>query len=112
VALGLPQAHGPNIATVHRVLSQADPDRFEHDLRQWLVRHDIEPKQVVAAQHGASSLHGVHGEQMPGVRLLADLAAEVRTVASTSRTAPSPAQRYIHDLPAMILAGNQDPASM
>lgn len=68
-ALGLTRAQSPCVATFHRVFVKLDPARFEEALGHWAERNLPGGKQAIAVD--GKSLRGIHGEQLPGVHLVA-----------------------------------------
>lgn len=67
--LGFARGQTPGVATLHRVFKRLDVERFEVVLGQWA--------QVALGNRGEAividgkALRGIHGEQLPGVRLVA-----------------------------------------
>jgi hypothetical protein len=67
-ALGFTRAKTPSVSTLHEVFKRLDVEAFERALGQW-----------AQAQSGAGpvisvdgkGLRGIHGEELPGVRLVA-----------------------------------------
>jgi hypothetical protein len=68
-ALGLIRAQAPCVATYHRVFVKLDPAAFEQALGRWAERNLPAGKQAIAVD--GKSLRGIHGEQLPGVHLVA-----------------------------------------
>jgi len=64
---GKPQ-RTPCVATLHRVFKRLDIIRFEAVLREW-ARQNLGDEEAIAID--AKGLLGIHGEELPGVRLLA-----------------------------------------
>lgn len=68
-ALGFTRQQTPGVATLHRVFKALDVEAFETVLAQWA--------QVALGSRGEAiaidgkALRGIHGEQLPGVRLVA-----------------------------------------
>lgn len=79
-ALGFTRQQPPGVATLHRVFKRLDVDVFETVLAQWAQaalgdRGRGEASGAIALD--GKALRGIHGEQLPGVRLVA--AYDVRT---------------------------------
>jgi hypothetical protein len=58
----------PCVATLQRVFKRLDIVRFEAALRDW-ARQNLGDEEAIAID--AKGLLGIHGEELPGVRLLA-----------------------------------------
>lgn len=75
VALGLKPDRSPSVATLHRVFTALDVEGFERILAEWLSQVDLQTEgqirdsEVVAVD--GKSLRGIHGEEVPGVHLVA-----------------------------------------
>ncbi len=67
-ALGFTRAATPSVSTVHVVFRGLDVEAFEAALSCWAQAHA--PSQRTRALDG-KGLRGIHGEQLPGVRLVA-----------------------------------------
>jgi hypothetical protein len=63
-ALGFTRERTPCVSTLHQVFSRLDRDAFESALGQWL-------QQGEALAIDGKRLRGIHGEQLPGVHLVA-----------------------------------------
>ncbi len=57
----------PGVATLHRVFKRLDMVRFEAALRDW-ARQNLGDEEAIAID--GKGLLGIHGEELPGVRLL------------------------------------------
>ena len=73
IALGFVEKNGepkktPCVATLHRVFKRLDVVRFEAALRDW-SQNNLGDEEAIAID--AKGLLGIHGEELPGVRLLA-----------------------------------------
>jgi hypothetical protein len=73
LALGFVQKNGmpkptPCVATLHRVFKRLDIICFEAVLREW-ARQNLGDEEAIAID--GKGLLGIHGEELPGVRLLA-----------------------------------------
>ncbi len=58
----------PCVATLHRVFKRLEIVQFEAALRAW-ARQNLGDEEAIAID--AKGLLGIHGEELPGVRLLA-----------------------------------------
>jgi hypothetical protein len=58
----------PGVATLHRVFKRLDVVKFEAALRDW-SQGNIGDEEAIAID--GKGLLGIHGEELPGVRLLA-----------------------------------------
>jgi DDE family transposase len=76
-ALGFTRQPTPGGATLHRVFKALDVDRFERVLAQWAQAALGDRGQGEAIALDGKALRGIHGEQLPGVWLVA--AYDVRT---------------------------------
>lgn len=68
-ALGLRYRQSPCVATLHRVFVKLDVDAFEEALGRWAELNLPEGKDAIAVD--GKSLRGIHGEQLPGVHVVA-----------------------------------------
>jgi hypothetical protein len=73
ITLGFVKKNGepkptPCVATLHRVFKRLDIVCFEEALRDW-GRQNLGDEEAIAID--AKGLLGIHGEEIPGVRLLA-----------------------------------------
>lgn len=76
-ALGLPTHRTPSCPTLFRVFRDLDVAAFEQALAGWLTRqHAGGP----ALALDGKTLRGIHGEEVPGVHLVAAYAAQSGTV--------------------------------
>lgn len=73
--LGFVQGRTPGVATLHRVFKALDVERFEAVLGQWAQAAGGADGEAIAID--GKALRGIHGEQLPGVRLVA--AYDVKT---------------------------------
>ncbi len=69
VALGLVPGRSPCVATLHRVFKGLDVAAFERAVGGWLAQTGLAPQEVLAVD--GKTLRGIHGEQVPGVHLVA-----------------------------------------
>src|SRR5262249_47991906 len=68
-ALGFTRQQTPGVATLHRVFKALDVDVFELVLGQWAQAALGSRGEAIAIE--GKALRGIHGEQLPGVRLVA-----------------------------------------
>ena len=68
-ALGFTRERTPCVSTLHRVFSRLDREAFELLLGQWLGERGLEAGEALAID--GKRLRGIHGEQLPGVHLVA-----------------------------------------
>jgi len=68
-ALGIARLTTPDSATLHRVFRRLDVKRFEAVLGRWLSVRGLRAGEAVALD--GKTLRGIHGEQLPGVHLVA-----------------------------------------
>lgn len=69
VPLGLPAGRSPSVATLHRVFKRLDVGAFEPVLGAWLERTGVERAPALALD--GKTLRGIHGDEVPGVHLVA-----------------------------------------
>jgi hypothetical protein len=62
------EAKTPGVATLHRVFKRLDVAKFEAALRDW-SQQNLGDEEAIAID--GKALRGIHGEELPGVRLLA-----------------------------------------
>jgi hypothetical protein len=67
-ALGFTRPAPPAVSTLHGVFRTLDVAAFEAALAAWAQQH-TEPGAVIAVD--GKGLRGIHGEELPGVRLVA-----------------------------------------
>jgi hypothetical protein len=78
-ALGIRHADMPSVATLFRLFRDLDREAFERALAAWLAAQGA-PRERALALDG-KTLRGIHGEEVPGVHLVAAFvhgAGEVR----------------------------------
>ena len=68
-ALGFTRATTPCVATLHLVFKELDVVAFEAALRTWAQSHLGDRGEAIAID--GKGLRGIHGEELPGVRLAA-----------------------------------------
>jgi hypothetical protein len=69
VALGIRRASTPSVATLFRLFRDLDRDAFEGALGAWARAQGLVAGEAVALD--GKHLRGIHGEQVPGVHLVA-----------------------------------------
>jgi hypothetical protein len=69
VPLGLPPGRSPSVATLHRVFKALDVAAFERALGDWLAASGVAADDAVALD--GKTLRGIHGDELPGVHLVA-----------------------------------------
>jgi len=84
VALGLRAERGPSVATLHRAFRHLDHAAFERVLGQWFAAQGLAPNEALAID--GKTLRGIHGEQIPGVHVVAAYAHETRLVLAQAET--------------------------
>ena len=84
VALGLRRERGPSVATLRRAFRHLDHAAFERVLGQWFAQHGLEPDEALAID--GKTLRGIHGEEIPGVHLVAAFAHQTRVVLAQAET--------------------------
>jgi hypothetical protein len=68
-ALGFTRARTPCVATLHLAFKSLDAQAFEAALARWVQGQLGDGWEVVALD--GKALRGIHGEELPGVRLVA-----------------------------------------
>jgi DDE family transposase len=108
VALGLRRERGPSVATLHRAFRRLDHAAFERVLGHWFAAQGLRPDEALAI--GGKTLRGIHGEEIPGVHLVASYAHQTRVVLAEAETLGkghelAGVQAVLAALPARLLAG-------
>jgi hypothetical protein len=67
----------PCVATLHRVFKRLDVARFEAALREW-SQNNLGDEEAIAVD--GKALRGIHGEELPGVRLVTAYAPQAGQV--------------------------------
>ena len=67
--LGFTRDRTPAVSTLHKVLSSMDTDAFESVLGEWIESRLGIGEEAIAID--GKALRGIHGDQIPGVRLVA-----------------------------------------
>lgn len=78
LALGFTRDRTPCVSTLHQVFSRLDRAGFELALGSWLQQRDLKVTEAVAVD--GKTLRGIHGEQLPGVHLVAAYAHQAGIV--------------------------------
>jgi hypothetical protein len=87
VPLGLPPGRSPSHPTLHRLFAALDVAAFEQALGTWLAASGVEPDEALALD--GKTLRGIHGDEVPGVHLVAAFAHRSGAVLGQ---APSPGE--------------------
>jgi len=77
-ALGFTREQTPCVATLHLLFKDLDIAYFEQALQNWAQRNLGDRGKVIAID--GKGLKGIHGEEIPGVRLVAAYADEAGMV--------------------------------
>jgi hypothetical protein len=81
-ALGITHSPTPSVATLHRVFSRLNANAFEEALRDWAGENMPAGEKAIAVD--GKELRGIHGEELPGVRLVAAYGHETGLVLAQS----------------------------
>lgn len=73
-AMGFTRPKTPSVSTLHTVFSALDAIAFEAALASWIQAHLPTDAQAIAID--GKQLRGIHGEELPGVRLVAAFSHE------------------------------------
>ena len=73
-SLGFSREQTPCVATLHHVFRRLDADAFESALGRWAQERLGEGEATIAID--GKALRGIHGRELPGVRLVAAYAGE------------------------------------
>jgi hypothetical protein len=108
VALGLRAQQGPSVATLHRAFKHLDHPAFERVLGAWFAAQGLAPEEALAID--GKTLRGIHGEEIPGVHLVAAYAHQTRVVLAQAETMGkghelAGVQAVLAALPSRLLAG-------
>jgi len=68
-ALGIARVSTPSVATLFRLFRDLDVPAFEEALAAWVTAQGVPPGEVIAID--GKSIRGLHGEQVPGIHLVA-----------------------------------------
>jgi len=85
IELGLPPGRRPCVATLHRVFKALDVAAFEAAVGAWLAQTGVAPDEALALD--GKTLRGIHGEQLPGVHLVAVYGHQAGAVLAQLRSA-------------------------
>jgi len=88
-ALGIKRMRTPDGATLHRLVVRLDTQAFEAVLGGWLAQRGLKRGQGIAVD--GKTLRGIHGEELPGVHLIAAYAHH-NAVVLAQRSAPGRGQ--------------------
>jgi len=88
-ALGIDRGRTPDVATLHRVFRRLDAGAFEAVLGGWLRAQGLKEAEGIALD--GKTLRGIHGEELPGVHLVAAYAHQSGIVL-TQEAAEGPGQ--------------------
>ena len=72
--LGFSREQTPCVATLHHLFRRLDVEAFESALSRWAQESMGEAESTIAID--GKALRGIHGEELPGVRLVAAYARE------------------------------------
>ena len=73
-SLGFSREQTPCVATLHHVFRRLDADAFESALGRWAQECLGEGEATIAID--GKALRGIHGRELPGVRMVAAYAGE------------------------------------
>jgi hypothetical protein len=107
-ALGLRRERGPSVATLHRAFGHLDHATFERVLGAWFAEQGLHPDEALALD--GKTLRGIHGEELPGVHLVAAFAHQTRVVLAEATTRGkghelAGSKAALAELPARLLSG-------
>jgi hypothetical protein len=77
-AMGFRTQKTPSASTLHTLLAALDARAFEAALARWIQSHLPAEAQAIAVD--GKQLRGIHGEELPGVRLVAAYSHETAWV--------------------------------
>ncbi len=108
LALGLRPERGPCVATLHRVFRALDHPAYEQVLGGWFAAQGLPAEEALAID--GKTLRGIHGEEIPGVHLVAAFAHQTRVVLAQAETVGkghelAGVQAVLAQLPARLLSG-------
>ena len=84
-ALEIKGSKTPCVATLHRVFRKLDVQAFEAVLGEWLRARGLQPREGLAVD--GKTLRGIHGEELPGVHLVAAFAHQTGIILDQQATA-------------------------
>ena len=79
--MGFTRATTPAVSTLHDVFCRLDTDAFEGALAQWTQQWLATGGEAVVIAVDGKALRGIHGEELPGVRLVAGYVHDIGVVA-------------------------------
>ena len=97
-ALGFRRERTPAVSTLHEVFKRLDREAFEQALGGWLQERGMKSVEAVAVD--GKTLRGIHGEQLPGVHLVAAYAHQIGTV--VGQQAVGDKENELGALPALL----------
>ncbi len=108
VVWGLRRERGPSVATLHRLFRRVDHAACERVLGQWFAEQGLEAEEGIAVD--GKTLRGIHGEEIPGVHLVAAYAQHTPAVLAEAATRGKGHERagvkaVLEALPARVLSG-------
>jgi DDE_Tnp_1-associated len=108
VALGLRAERGPSVPTLHRAFRALDHAAFERVVTDWFAAQGLAPDEALAID--GKTLRGIHGEEIPGVPLVAAFAHQTRVALVQAATVGkghelAGVQAVLAALPTRLLAG-------
>ena len=108
VARGVRAARGPSVATWPRAFRRLDHAAFERVLGQWCAAQGLPPDEALASD--GKTRRGLHGEEIPGVQLVATDAHQTRGVLAEAETVGNGHERagvpaVLAALPGRLLSG-------
>jgi DDE_Tnp_1-associated/Transposase DDE domain len=107
-ALGLRAERGPSVPTLHRAFRSLDHAAFERVLTTWFAAQGLEAEEAIAID--GKTLRGIHGEEIPGVHLVAAFAQRTRVALTQAETRGkghelAGVDAVLAQLPTRLLAG-------
>ena len=93
-ALGFSREKTPAVSSIHAVFSRLDVEAFERALNVWAEQQVRDRVEAIAVD--GKGLRGIHGEELPGVRLIAAYAVEAGLVLAQSGGKGQPARSGAH----------------
>lgn len=90
-ALGFTRKQTPSVATLHRVFSRLDVGACEAVLRTWAQANLGDGAEALALD--GKGLRGIHGDELPGVRLVAAYAPKAGLVLAQAGCGGKPRRR-------------------
>jgi hypothetical protein len=107
-ALGLRGERGPSVPTLQRAFRALEHAAFERVLGHWFAAQGLEPDEALAID--GKTLRGIHGEEIPGVHLVAAFAHQTRVALAQAETRGkgqdlAGVDAVLAQLPARLLAG-------